>query len=123
MSELLNRRSIRKYDPTVKISKDEMTEILKYDHKVTKPITLDFSDVVAGSDGKKVVKAGSPISSAGVVANTSSAIGILWTDVEESNPNGTLIIHGFINTANAQSNSGLTIHADVKTALKMIAFE
>lgn len=98
-------------------------EILKYDHKVTRPITLDFTAVVAGSDGKKVVKAGSPISSEGVVANTSSAIGILWTDVEESNPNGTLIIHGFINTANAQSNSGLTIHADVKTALKMIAFE
>jgi len=29
MSELLNRRSIRKYDPNVKISKDELTEILE----------------------------------------------------------------------------------------------
>ena len=29
MLELLNRRSIRKYDPNIKISKQEMTEILK----------------------------------------------------------------------------------------------
>ena len=29
MSELLNRRSIRKYDPNVKISKEELTEILE----------------------------------------------------------------------------------------------
>lgn len=29
MSELLNRRSIRKYDPNVKISKNEMTEMLE----------------------------------------------------------------------------------------------
>ena len=98
-------------------------EILKYDHFISRAIALDFTSVVAGSDGKKVVKAGTPISSAGVAANTASAIGILWNDVYSTNPNGALIIHGVINLTNAESNSGLTISADVKTALKMVTFE
>lgn len=82
-------------------------------------ITLDFSNVTGG-----VVKAGSPISAAGVVANTADAIGILYTDVSEDNPNGTIIkAFACVNEANANANAGITIADAVKTALPLIVFE
>lgn len=85
-------------------------------------ITLDFTNVTAVG-GKKVVKAGSPISAAGVVANTEDAVGILLFDVEEARPQGTILKKAYINTAVAQAHSGVTIAAAVKAALPMIVFE
>lgn len=82
------------------------------------PITLDFTDVASG-----IVKAGSPISAAGVVANTSSAIGILLFDVEAARPQGTLLKKAYLNTAVAEANCSLTYDAAVKAALPMIVFE
>lgn len=71
-----------------------------------------------------VCKAGSPISAAGAVANTSAAVGILLNDVYEENPNGALIkAYATINTANANKNAGITIADAVKTALPHITFE
>lgn len=82
-------------------------------------ITLDFSGVTGG-----VVKAGSPISAAGVVANTADAVGILYTDVYEENPNGTIIkAFACVNEANCNANSGLTIAEAAKTTLNLIVFE
>ena len=82
-------------------------------------ITLDFAGVTGG-----VVKAGSPISAAGVVANTADAVGILYTDVHEDNPNGTIIkAFACVNEANANANAGITIAEAVKTALPLIVFE
>lgn len=91
--------------------------ILANDHYVGKPITLDFTGVSAG-----VVKAGTPVSAAGVAANTADAVGILLSDVYTERPIGTIVIHGFIDTDKAQANSGVTIDAAVKTALPMVAF-
>lgn len=90
----------------------------KTDGDYTKPITLDFVDVADG-----IVKAGSPISSAGKVVNDATAIGILIHDVKKENPNGTICYHGILNLKNCESNSGLTIAAEVKTALPMVMFE
>lgn len=89
------------------------------------PITLDFTSVtdVDTDTGRKVVKAGSPISAAGVVANTSSAIGILLFDVLESRPQGTILKKGYIDEAVAKAHSGVTIDSAVKAALPMIVFE
>lgn len=81
-------------------------------------ITLDFTNVATG-----VVKAGSPISAAGVVANTGSAIGILLHDVDVARPQGTILKKAYINTAVAQAHSGVTIDSAVKAALPMIVFE
>ena len=86
-------------------------------------ITLDFSSVEAGSDGKKIVPAGTPISAAGVAANTSSAIGILLHDVAEERPQGTILKKAYLNTSVAQTHCGLTYDAAVKAALPMIVFE
>lgn len=82
-------------------------------------VTLDFTGVTGG-----IVKAGSPISAAGVVANTGDAVGILYTDVTEDNPNGTIVkAFACVNEAKCNANSGLTLAAEAKTALSMIVFE
>ena len=88
------------------------------------PMTLDFTSVVTKlANGKKVVKAGTPIGSTGVLDNTATVVGILLHDVTEDRPQGTLLKKAYINTAVAQEHSGVTIEAAVKTALPMIVFE
>lgn len=88
------------------------------------PMTLDFTSVVTKlANGKKVVKAGTPIGAAGTVDNTATVVGILLHDVTEDRPQGTLLKKAYINTAVAKEHSGVTIEAAVKTALPMIVFE
>jgi hypothetical protein len=98
-------------------------EILKNDHYVGKPITLNFTAVTADSNGQKIVKAGTPINASGVADNTATAVGVLLKDVYSGNPNGTIVIHGFIETAKAAVHSGVTIAAAVKTALPLVSFQ
>lgn len=87
------------------------------------PMTLDFTSVVEKVNGKKIVKAGTPIGSAGTADNTATVVGILLHDVTEDRPQGTLLKKAYIDTAVAQAHSGVTIAAAVKTALPMIVFE
>lgn len=87
-------------------------------------MTLDFRSVETKlANGKKVVKAGTPIGKTGVVDNTGTVVGILLHDVTEDRPQGTLLKKAYIDTAVAQAHSGVTIEAAVKTALPMIVFE
>ena len=88
------------------------------------PMTIDFTSVVTKlANGKKVVKAGTPIGATGVKDNTATVVGILLHDVTEDRPQGTLLKKAYIDTAVAQEHSGVTIEAVVKTALPMIVFE
>lgn len=88
------------------------------------PMTLDFSSVSDKlANGKKVVKAGTPIGSAGVVDNTGTVVGILLHDVTEDRPQGTLLKKAYIKTEVAKTHSGVTIDQAVKTALPMVVFE
>lgn len=87
------------------------------------PMTLDFTSVAEKVNGKKIVKAGTPIGAAGTADNTATVVGILLHDVTEDRPQGTLLKKAYINTAVAQAHSGVTIAAAVKTALPMIVFE
>ena len=88
------------------------------------PMTLDFTLVESKlANGKKVVKAGTPIGAAGVVDNTATVVGILLHDVTEDRPQGTLLKKAYINTEVAESHSGVTYDAGVKTALPMVVFE
>ena len=88
------------------------------------PMTLDFTLVESKlANGKKVVKAGTPIGAAGVVDNTATVVGILLHDVTEDRPQGTLLKKAYINTAVAESHSGVTYDVGVKTALPMVVFE
>ena len=88
------------------------------------PMTLDFSSVSDNlANGKKVVKAGTPIGSGGVLDNTGTVVGILLHDVTEDRPQGTLLKKAYIKTEVAKTHSGVTIDQAVKTALPMVVFE
>lgn len=103
-----------------KTNYDGTYNILHNDHFVAKPIVVDVSG--------GTVKAGTPLSADGKAAVTSgtpavsNAVGILLHDVPVDNPNGALLIHGFVNTAKAQAHSGVTVDAATKSALPMISF-
>ena len=86
-------------------------------------ITLDFSAVDDEVNGKKIVKAGTPIGETGVVDNTATVVGILLHDVVEYRPQGTVLKKAYINTAVAEKHAGITYDAAVKTALPMVVFE
>ncbi len=56
------------------------------------PMTLDFASVQEKlANGKKVVKAGTPIGKTGVKDNTATVVGILLHDVTEDRPQATLL--------------------------------
>lgn len=85
-------------------------------------IKLDDSAFTAG-----VCKAGTPIAKDGKIDNKESSpapVGILLSDVYDSNPNGTILkAFGVVNEKNANSNAGINIEDAVKTALPLIVFE
>lgn len=87
------------------------------------PLAIDFTAVADEIDGVKVVKAGTPISMAGVAANSADAAGILISDVFENRPVGTILKKAYINKKRAEDHSGVTIDAAVLTALPMIVLE
>lgn len=107
-----------------KISYAGNVQILKREPNEAIPMTLDFSAVVEKtSDGRKIVKAGTPIGKTGVKDNTAGVVGILRFDVTEDRPQGVLLKKAYLNTKVAEAHSGVTYDEAVKTALPMIVFE
>lgn len=96
-------------------------EILNRPNFTGVPMTIDFSSVTDTEDnGKKVVRAGTPISGVGVPVTTTpwtGATGILLVDVYEDRPQGTLLTEAYIHTGRAQKNSGLTYDGALVTAM------
>lgn len=84
------------------------------------PVTIASAEFTSAD----VVKAGTPISASGTIANTGSAVGILLNDVYKENPNGALIkAFAVINKANAEANASITISSLVVAALPNVIFE
>ncbi len=85
------------------------------------PMTIDFSGVSDVADnGKKVVRAGTPINKDGVPVTATpwaGATGILLVDVYEQRPQGTLLSEAYIHVGRAQENSGLTYDGALVTAM------
>lgn len=106
---------ITSYDGDVQILKRKPFEAI--------PMTLDFTSVSDKVNGKKIVKAGTPIGKTGVADNTGTVVGILLHDVIEDRPQGILLKKAYINESVAKEHSGVTYDAAVKTALPMIVFE
>lgn len=102
-------------------------EILYKSDYEAEAITLDTT---AFTDG--VCKAGTPIArdgkkgvttaGAGGAADTTTAFGILLSDVYEERPQGTVVYMGTINTDAAKANSGVTIDAAMKAAMPRVTF-
>ena len=92
-------------------------------------VVVGNATVVADADGKKILKAGSPLygslearATAFVLATTdttSNAVGVLLhdTDVTEGNANGALLVVGCVNLANLETATAALITAEVKAAL------
>lgn len=70
-----------------------------------------------------IVKAGTPLTSAGASTTGSGAVGILLYDVDTAaNPNGAAVVQGIINSTKAQAHSGVTYASGLYTALPGIVF-
>lgn len=92
-------------------------------------VQVSATGVSANNEGRKIVKAGTPIGGTisaletrGTVlqvVNGANAQGVLRYDVDvtEGNANGTMIVFGFVDSSKCP-----TISADTKTALKGITF-
>ena len=107
------------------------------EHQVSMSIVVDDANITAGSNGKKIVKAGTPLAgsldarttaftkaSSSGSPSASNAVGILLHDVDVTagENNGTLLIFGFVNTNRLDSTTKALITAEVKAALPMIKF-
>lgn len=107
------------------------------EHQVSMSIVVDDANITAGSNGKKIVKAGTPLAgsldarttaftkaSSSGTPSASNAVGILLHDVDVTagENNGTLLIFGFVNTNRIDETTKALITAEVKAALPMINF-
>lgn len=83
----------------------------------TKMVTLDMT-------GKSVIKAGTPISADGKVANDETAIGVLLNDCHAclGARRGLVVISGRVKQDVATEHSGVTISDEAKSALVNITF-
>lgn len=80
----------------------------------------DFVGLPIKVAGASLVKAGTPLTSAGAASSDGAgAAGILLYDVDPTvNPNGTIVVQGVIDATKAQAHSGLTYDvAALKTAV------
>lgn len=70
----------------------------------------NFTAVPVTITGSTVVKAGTPITSAGAAGTASTGIGVLLYDVNPKlNPNGALIVKGVIDAVKAKAHSGVDL--------------
>ena len=101
------------------------------DPQVSVGVLVSNSGISAGTDGRKIVKAGTPLTGsleargtaftkASTTSGASNAIGILLHDVDVTAgaENGTLLIFGFVDLNKVDTTTAALITTDVKTALK-----
>lgn len=95
-------------------------------------VGVQVSDTgITASNGKKIVKAGTPLAGsleargtafakATTTEGVSNAVGILLHDVDVTDGanNGTLLIFGFVDLNKVDATTAALVTADVKTALK-----
>lgn len=115
-----------------------ITQILKnVELQESVGIVVDDSVATADSLGRKIVKAGTPLTGdldnrttaftaakAGSSVEKSDAVGVLLHDVDVTtgDANGTLLIFGFVNTNRIDATTKVKITEQVKEALPMIKF-
>ena len=92
---------------------------MRIDNGRYREVVMDWSEITPP------LKAGTPISAAGAIANTSSAIGLVPVTVIAQNvmPRSIFIIDaGDVDLEEVETESGLTISADAKAAMPAIRF-
>ena len=101
------------------------------DPQVSVGVLVSNSGISAGADGKKIVKAGTPLTGsleargtaftkASTTEGVSNAVGILLHDVDVTAgaENGTLLIFGFVDLNKVDTTTAALVTSEVKTALK-----
>ena len=101
------------------------------DPQVSVSIIVDNTGIDAGDDGKKIIKAGTPVTGnlaargtaftkASTTEGVSNAVGVLLHDVDVTagDNNATLLIFGFVDLAKLDETTAALITTEVKTALK-----
>lgn len=101
------------------------------DPQVSVGIQVSNTGISAGDDGKKIVKAGTPLAGdltargtaftkATTTEGVSNAVGVLLHDVDVTAgaENGTLLIFGFVDLNKVDATTAALVTAAVKTALK-----
>lgn len=99
--------------------------------QVSVGVLVSNSGISAGDDGRKVVKAGTPLTGsleargtaftkASTTSGVSNAVGILLHDVDVTagSENGTLLIFGFVDLNKVDTTTAALVTTEVKTALK-----
>lgn len=102
---------------------------------VAVPCVVDNTGVSAGSDGKKMLMAGTPLSGDLTARNTafkkaatsgaaSNAVGLLLhtVDVTNGKQNATVLVSGLVDLNKLDSATAALITAEVKAALPRITF-
>lgn len=101
------------------------------DPQVSVGILVSDTGISAGDDGKKIVKAGTPLSGsleargtaftkAATASGASNAVGVLLHDVDVTAgaENGTLLIFGFVDLNKVDTTTAALVTSEVKAALK-----
>ncbi len=94
-------------------------------------IMVDNTGISAGDDGKKIIKAGTPVTGdltargtaftkASTTEGVSNAVGVLLHDVDVTagDANATLLLFGFVDLNKLDTATDALITTEVKTALK-----
>lgn len=115
-----------------KVSAVAPNQILMFvDPQVSVSVMVNNTGISADDDGKKIIKAGTPITGdltargtaftkASTTEGVSNAVGVLLHDVDVTagNNNGTLLIFGFVDLNKLDTVTAALITSAVKTALK-----
>lgn len=105
--------------------------LFNVEHQLSVGIVCGNTDVTADTNGKKILKAGTPMAgtltardTAFTKASDTTAVGVLLHDVDVTagNNNGTLLIFGFVNIDRIDDTTAALLTTEVQGALPMIKF-
>ena len=96
------------------------------DPQVSVGVLVSDAGITAGDDGKKIVKAGTPMAGdlkargTAFTKATEGVVGVLLHDVDVTAgaENGTLLIFGFVDLNKVDTETAALITGDIETALK-----
>lgn len=105
--------------------------LFNVEHQLSVGIMCNNTGVTANTEGKKILKAGTPMTgtltkrdTAFTKASGDNAVGVLLHDVDVTTGtnNGTLLIFGFVNTDRIDDTTAALLTSEVQGALPMIKF-
>lgn len=105
--------------------------LFNVEHQLSVGIMCGNTGVTANTEGKKILKAGTPMTGTLTKRDTvftkasgANAVGVLLHDVDVTTGtnNGTLLIFGFVNTDRIDDTTAALLTTEVQDALPMIKF-